>query len=72
MSTQFVFTDIQHVLHGTPPRRIGMSSASVKCACGHQWTTTTANGLCGMFGAMRVPCPACKVSEDVPRKTLGF
>lgn len=72
MSSQFTFCEIEYVVYGTPARRIGISSADVTCGCGHRWTTTTANGLCGMVGAMRVPCPACEAFEDVPRATLGF
>jgi hypothetical protein len=72
MSTQFAFSNIQYMEHGTPARRIGIHSADVSCTCGHRWTTSTANGLYGMVGAMRVPCPACQVVENVPRATLGF
>jgi hypothetical protein len=72
MNSQFVFKDIQYIEHGSPAQRIGMRSADVTCACGHRWITTTANGLCGMLGAMRVPCPECRAVEDVPRAALGF
>ena len=72
MTSRFIFHDVQYVEHGTPARRIGVRSADVSCSCGYRWTTTTANGLCGMLGAMRVPCPACETFEDVPRAALGF
>jgi hypothetical protein len=72
MSSQFVFSNINYVEHGVPTRRIGIYSADVICTCGHRWITSTANGLCGMLGAMRVPCPACNTFEDVPRSALGF
>lgn len=72
MSSHFMFSNIHYTEHGTPARRIGIHSADVSCACGHRWTTNTTNGLCGMVGAMQVPCPACGRVENVPRSTLGF
>jgi len=79
MSTQFVFSGIRYITQqsreigsNAPPRRVGVSSATVTCACGHQWMATSARDLRGVLGGVHVQCPACRADATIPGGQLGI
>lgn len=79
MSNQFAFSSIQYMTQRSreigsdaPPKRVGVSSASVVCACGHSWTATSGRDLDGVIGGVHVQCPICRAGAVIPGSELGL
>lgn len=79
MSDQFSFSSIRYITqrsreigNDAPPRRVGVSSANVTCACGHQWTAVDGRDLRGVLGGVHVQCPACRAAATVSGRDLGI
>ena len=53
-------------------KRVGIKSVPTSCNCGHAWTAHVGQGLFTVVGGVRVTCPACAASEDVPGRQLGL
>lgn len=78
MSTKFSFSSIRYLTQRSreigsdaPPRRVGVSSANVVCAYGHQWLATAGRDLDGVIGGVHLQCPACRADEVIPGRELG-
>lgn len=79
MSSQFSFSSIQYITQrsreigsNAPPQRVGVSSANVLCACGHQWRATAGRDLNGVLGGVHVQCPTCRADGVVRGRELGI
>ena len=79
MSNQFSFSSIQYITQRSreigstaAPQRVGVRSANVRCACGHQWTATSGRDLTGVLGGVHVQCPVCRADDVVRGRELGI
>lgn len=79
MSSQFNFSSMVYKLarsreigSTTPPQRVGVTSASVGCACGYSWTGKAGAGIDGVLGGVLVTCPSCGACESVSGRELGI
>ncbi|RJF92662.1 hypothetical protein D3871_29210 [Noviherbaspirillum saxi] len=79
MSDQFKFSSINYktarsreIGSNAPPQQVGVNSAHVKCACGHEWDARAGAGLDGVLGGVLVTCPVCHASASVSGRQLGI
>lgn len=79
MSSQFSFSSIRYITQRSReigsdalPRRVGVSSANVRCACGHQWAAMDGRDLRGVFGGVHVQCPTCRADGVISGQELGI
>jgi hypothetical protein len=79
MAIQFKFSRIvyktaqsREIGSNEPPRRVGVASAQVDCACSYSWSARPGAGIDGVLGGLLVTCPSCRSSESVGGQELGL